>query len=209
MSADTFLRIQRARLYATLFGVLLSCAGSVSAAEWVLDQQGSSVTFSSTKSTKNQNIVEGHRFRSLAGSISDTGSAVLTIDLHSVDTQIPIRDERMINMLFGQRHAIFRTELGSDFELKTQSKKVVSGSLNFNGIEKTISCNLSVQKVSENRVLVFSQRPIIIAADSFELHQGMEMLRAIAGLKSINGDVPVQLALLFCQGHCGTTSHIP
>ena len=204
MSACSVLRIKQApRLGVILFSLLLGC-GSVSAAEWVLDQQSSNVTFSSIK---NQNIVEGHRFQALTGSISDAGSAILSIDLHSVDTQIPIRNERMVNMLFGRRYAIFRIELGSDFEMKTQSEKVISGTLSLNGIEQTISSTLTVQKLSKNKVLVFSQRPVVIGADSFELHKGIEKLRAIAGLKSISSDVPVQLVLLFCKHHCTATDY--
>ena len=66
-------------------------------ADWTLDNERSIVNFISIK---NASIGEVHRFRSLAGSVSDDGAVRLVIDLDSVETLIPIRNQRMRELLF-------------------------------------------------------------------------------------------------------------
>ena len=51
-------------------------------------------------STKNTNVTETHEFTVIDGSIDDDGKALINIDLSSVETGIPIRNERMQKMLF-------------------------------------------------------------------------------------------------------------
>lgn len=66
-------------------------------AEWALDGDESTVNFISIK---NNSVGETHSFTSLAGSIAETGKVQLMIDLNSVETLIPIRNERMRELLF-------------------------------------------------------------------------------------------------------------
>ena len=71
-------------------------AGS-SQANWTLQPSSSHIHFLSVKAT---HIGEVHSFTKLSGSIQDNGQATLNIDLASVDTLIPIRDQRMRDLLF-------------------------------------------------------------------------------------------------------------
>lgn len=163
--------------------------------DWRLDTDQSNVSFSSLK---NASIGEGHRFRVISGQIDKEGRAQLHIDLHSVDTAILIRDERIMQMLFSQgRYAVFQTDLGRDFALKSTPLRQITGTLKLSGIVKKVTTGLRVHKLTEGVVLVFTERPIIIQATDFGLTQGVEALRQIVSLSSIAPAVPVNLILVF------------
>jgi len=77
--------------------ILSLCASSKVFAHYDLVASDSSVNF---LSTKNVNITESHSFDRLSGNLSSTGELSIEIDLTSVNTIIPIRNERMQKMLF-------------------------------------------------------------------------------------------------------------
>ena len=67
------------------------------AASWTLDNDASQISFVSVKAG---DAGEAHRFTQISGSVANSGNASVTIQLASVDTMIPIRDERMRDILF-------------------------------------------------------------------------------------------------------------
>jgi len=77
--------------------VLLCAVTLPAAADWVLDGDGSRMSFVSVKAG---NVAEVHQFRTLEGRVDDAGTLRVAIDLASVDTAIPIRNQRMREMLF-------------------------------------------------------------------------------------------------------------
>ena len=79
-----------------IFLVLLTTSLTVQAG-WNLDQSNSSIEFISIK---NNQILERHSFQKISGNITSEGLVIVTIDLDSVNTKIPIRDERMRNLFF-------------------------------------------------------------------------------------------------------------
>ena len=64
---------------------------------WKLDVDVSEIGFVSIKAL---DIAESHRFGYVDGRITDEGNAVVAADLATVETGIPIRDERMRDLLF-------------------------------------------------------------------------------------------------------------
>ena len=82
------------RVIALLTTLLLT---SLSAqADWTLSNDNSNLTF---LTTKNSQVTEVSHFKSLSGTF-DGKLATLEIDLTSVDSLIPIRNERMAKFLF-------------------------------------------------------------------------------------------------------------
>ena len=77
--------------------VLFLIAPIMVQAGWNLDESNSSIEFISIK---NNQISESHNFQKISGSITSEGLVNVTVDLDSVDTKIPIRDERMRNLFF-------------------------------------------------------------------------------------------------------------
>ena len=77
--------------------LLAACAALPVHADWQLDNESSRLSFISTKAT---HITEVNRFRGLRGSVEDDGKVRLQVELETVDTGIPLRDERLRKQLF-------------------------------------------------------------------------------------------------------------
>ncbi|MEZ5550568.1 MAG: YceI family protein [Pseudomonadales bacterium] len=184
-----------------LFATLLMVFGPAAFGAWNLDPTRSQISFVSIKA---QSVAEVHRFTEVSGRISADGIATLTIQLASVDTLIPIRDQRM-------RETLFRTDLfptatvltsldlkaldslapGSTLEIATE---VV---LNFQDRELPFTAELLVSRLSARRVVAATLKPIIVNAANLGLTDGIEALREVAGLPSISSAVPVSVVLTF------------
>src|SRR3990167_4436366 len=76
---------------------LLTCAAVPAHADWYLDNESSRLSFVTTKNTE---IAEVQRFLVLHGKVDRNGAAQVEVELESVNSGIPLRDERMRNQLF-------------------------------------------------------------------------------------------------------------
>ncbi len=186
--------------YGFLFLLAISVSQS-SFADWRLDSKASSVGFVSVKNTS---VVESHHFKEVTGSISKSGNVAVQVDLASVETMIPIRNERMQAMLFEtvkfpQATLTTNVDMKRLKKLKTghsQSMKV-SGSLDLHGHSVDLETMVTVTRISRGGFQVTSQQPVILQTDQWNLGTGIEALRNIAGLKSITPAVPVSFNLVF------------
>lgn len=170
---------------------------------WALDPTVSHLGF---VTTKNQNNVESHSFGTLSGSVTEDGVANLTINLDSVETGIDIRNQRLRELLFNTGatpNATVAIELGDHLGqvLGLSAGEVLSlevpADVQISGVTRELNTSLRVQNLGGQRFLVSSAQPMIITADQFELANGVEALRSIAGLDSISIAVPVDFALFF------------
>jgi YceI-like domain len=170
-------------------------------AVWNLDSKNSSLSFVSTKAV---DIAEVHHFTELAGRISDKGKAVITIELASVETGIPIRNERMLKMLFEADKYPLAT-VRSKIDMETidtispgSSKRLTTElMLDLHGAQVAIDANVLVVKLDDDVLLVTSTEPVILNAGSADLADGIEALREVASLPSIGSAVPVSFVLVF------------
>lgn len=172
-------------------------------AGWTLDNDASRINFVSTKANA---AAEVHTFGTLGGQVDDEGNATLSIDLNTVDTAIEIRDERMRSMLFETDQfptatlaatvdmaVVSRLGAGDTADLTTE------GQLMVHGTTSSITFDISVSRLTDDRILVASRKPIIVNASQVGLLAGVEALREIAGLPSISPAVPVSFVLAFDQ----------
>jgi polyisoprenoid-binding protein YceI len=170
-------------------------------ADWVLNQKLSSLSF---LTTKNASVTEKHTFNKMSGSLSDEGLAKLVIQLNSVETGVPIRNERMKELLFQiERFPEALVELKFD-KTKLDSLKAgqmmdlpVTANLKLHGIERSMDANLRIIKLTNAQVSVTTVEPIIMNTEWFGLQAGVEKLREIVNLQSITGAVPVTLSLVY------------
>lgn len=170
---------------------------------WKLDNDNSRLTFTSVK--KNT-IAENHRFTQLKGSIDENARVSIVVDLSSVNTQIAIRDERMKNYLFETSKfssAIFSAQLDKK-QLKGLKKGQVkqfnvTGQLDFHGQQQDINIAVNVVKLNGGRMLVSTQQPFFIQAESFGLIAGINKLKELASLPSIDYVVPVSFSVVFTR----------
>lgn len=181
--------------------VLLSIWSLSASAQWELDNDRSEVNFISVK---NAAIAETHTFTSLVGFIGAQGKVQLGIDLDSVETLIPIRNERM-------RELLFETARFPAANINAQIEPAILQAVAEGGVvttdvevqlslhDRQIEVSVPVVVVGESggQLRVLSARPVIVNAADFDLEKGVAALREIAGLTSISTAVPVSLHLVF------------
>ncbi len=173
---------------------------SAQAASWALDEGASSVHF---VTVKNAVIAETHEFLEVSGAVAADEAAV-TIALGSVETLIPIRNERMREMLFEvasypeatltapvDQAALEALAPGESVEQR------LSGALSLKGSTLPLEFSVRVSRQGPDAVRVESLGPVMVSAEQLGLATGVEALRAIAGLNSITPMVPVSFSLLF------------
>ena len=183
-----------------LIVISLIVAGPCFAA-WTLDNDTSQVSFVSVKAG---DAGEVHRFTEISGKLSADGKASVTIQLASVDTLIPLRDERMRELLF--QTGIFPTaSLSTDIDMDALSAIEPGNSmdmaanltLDLHGQQLSLAAEMIVARLGNHRLMVSSRKPVIVNAASVDLVNGIEALREIANLPSISKAVPVSFVLTF------------
>lgn len=181
--------------------LLLVLGATPALADWSLDPARSHLAFISIKS---EHIGEVHTFTKMMGHIDQDGHAEVAMMLDSVETLIPIRDERM-------RELLFKT---TDYAQATLTAKVdpaivaamapgdiadvtAEAVLSLHGQQQSLILQMQAAKVADDKVMVASTKPLVIDAAKFGLSEGVEKLREIAGLASISHSVPVSFVLTF------------
>lgn len=185
-----------------LLALLLSLPATASA-DWTLDNSGSQLSFITIKA---QDVAEVHTFKDLSGAVGADGRARVVIQLASLDTLIPIRDERMRSLLFHTdlfptADVVTHLDLVRLAQMAPTTSTVLTTELVLTLGESTlpITTELLVAKLAADRVLVTTLKPIIVNAGSVGLTDGVEQLREIAGLPSISKAVPVSFVLQFVE----------
>jgi polyisoprenoid-binding protein YceI len=169
-------------------------------AAWNLDGARSELTFISIKAG---DVAETHRFAELSGAVSDGGAVSVRVALDSVDTLIPIRDERMREMLFETADfpaATLTAQLPAgalDLPVGQTADHTLEGLLTLREVTQPITLQVTAARLGDDRVLVASRRAVVLNAAQFELVAGIEKLREVAGLPSISKAVPVSFVLEF------------
>lgn len=170
------------------------------AAQWELDGERSSINFISMK---NAAIAETHSFTSLVGYIGKTGNVQLNINLNSVETQVPIRNERMQKLLF-ETAEFPNAKISANVDPAVLAAVVEGGTvsteipvtLSLHGLEQELAVAVTVFS-DGGSLRVIGSRPLLLRAADFGLVDGIEALREIAGLKTISTAIPVTLNLHF------------
>ena len=170
-------------------------------ADWALNPQNTIFTFVTTKAISKSEV---QKFTKLSGGVSNNGAIDVMIDLTSVDTGIPIRDERMQSMLFEiakyPKNARFTGQL-PDGLIQTAKKNgvaeaTIDGLLELHGAKQIQK--ISIKVFSEKQGLwVTTTQPILVSASNYGMDSGIEALKNIAGLPSISDVVSTNFTLQF------------
>lgn len=173
-------------------------------AEWRLDSDLSQLSYTTTKIFPNadKSAAENNRFTKLEGNIGDDGSAVVSVALDSVNTNVAIRDERM-------RKLVFNTEEHPAATVSAMVPETVLGEkglhqidltmqLDLHGASKSLTVPVNVANEG-NRLLVTSMSPVLVDASDFGLGEGILELTKLAGLMYIPTSVPVSFSLVFLK----------
>jgi len=187
-----------------LISLLLTATVSLPAlAAWKLDNANSELSFISVKKA---NIAENHNFAKLAGNINEQAQVKISVDLTSVNTNIAIRDDRMKKFVFESDKystanftATLDKSLLNNLTIGEDKKLSVSGVVDFHGEQQTVTIEVSVIKLSADKILVNTIKPFFIQADAFGIVAGINKLKELASLPSIDYVVPVSFSVTFIR----------
>jgi len=180
------------------FSLASLLASNVAFADWQLNNDQSKVSF---VSIKNNSVAEVHHFKALSGSLTEQGMFKVDIDLSSVETMIPIRNERMTKLLFETVKfpaATLTADLSKHLTTIIPGQHILKGikaQLSFHGETKEITTDVLANMSPEGDVTVSSVSPIIINAADFAVTGGIAQLQKLAGLSAIATAVPISYSL--------------
>jgi hypothetical protein len=185
----------------TIACLLLAGASLSAQANWYLDGESSRLSF---VSTKNANISEVQRFLVLHGKVSPKGLAEVEIELESVNSGIPLRDERMRKELF-EIQTFPAARITAQIDLRpindlasgAQLELRLPVTVNLHGKSHQYNAELLATRLDDRRFQVVTLEPLMINAADFDLVPGLENLRKVAGLSAISLSVPVGAVLIF------------
>lgn len=187
----------------TIVSAFLASLSLSALGDWELVPGESDIAFATIK---NSAVVESHTFERFSGEVTLSGAANIRVDLASLETRIPIRNERMGTLLFNidqfpsldinsklDVKSLANMEEGASTHLEVPAK------INLHGTEANILLPLVVTRLSSKRFQVVTSKPVIAYASQFGLTKGVEALRLIAQLATITPAVPVTFSLIFEQ----------
>ncbi len=161
---------------------------------WQLNAEQSTLSF---VSTKNKTFNEEHSIKFQQGRIDEKLAFLVSVDLNSVDTLIPIRDQRLRDILFETEQfptASISTLIPQDLDLSVNQNVVLPFVLDLHGTQKPFQAEVVIQMVN-NQLVVVNYEPILVNAKDFAMDGAINQLTKIAGLQSINYAVLVDFKL--------------
>ena len=182
----------------TVCAVLLGMMGSALADHhggqaWALsDESRISLT-----STKNGLVLETHSLSAIKGGVSREGTVELQFDLRAIETNIPIRNERMQTWLFSDEPV---AKLSANVQAALSAKETaftIDQALTLEANGNTVMLDVPLTVVREGDAVAKVAGQLVIDVADFGYAPGIEKLREIAGLKSISTEVPVDVKLVF------------
>lgn len=174
-------------------------AGAALADGWTLDPGMSDVSFGSIK---NDYVGETHHFGKVGGTVADDGTVTLTVDLTSVQTNIDIRNERMVQYVFTDAPTATITARIDMAEVQTleigEAMNVDStGTLSLMGTDTDLDASFFVLRLRDDRLLVTTNGTIMLSTEDAGIDAGIDKLQELAGLDSIARVSPITLRLVF------------
>ena len=141
--------------------------------------------------TKKLHVAEVMQLTDLSGHY-DGQNFELKINLNSIDSGIPVRDERMRKHLFETaqyNEAVLQAEL--PLANLNGGKYSVQFQLSLHGKQHRYQAQIWVSQLPGNKRLISLARPIVVRAEDFGLKAGIDILARLAKLANISYTVPV------------------
>lgn len=185
----------------------LALAASLTAvptlADWSLDPSRSAVTYVTIKA---KDVAENNSFTEMQGAIDASGQVEVVLMLDSVETLVPIRNERMREILFdtadyneARLTAKVDPKAIDDLPAGEIARIAAEGNLTLHGKTQPMTLSIQVAKLADGTVMAVTTKPVLVDAAKFGLSEGVEKLREIAGLESISQAVPVTFVGTFVR----------
>ena len=182
---------------------ILFLANACYAAEWVLLPERSAISYLSTKLPAEgaSLIFEPNLFRKFSGTI-DGSDFKLVIDLKSLDTKIPIRDERIAEHVFLTKQypeAVVTASLADLDQIDLLLAKRVTAQLAMRAKVNSVTAELILTRADKDTLIIQTRTPVLVDARAYGMLEGFGELEKIAGLSYIPTTIPVSLYLVFIK----------
>lgn len=174
-------------------------AGDHAQTTWTLDGASSKIAFGSIKSNE---FGEVHSFEEISGMVTPDGATSIDIALGSVQTNIDIRNERMIEHVFNSvPNANITAQINMDevaaLDVGATTVIEVEGVLSLLGVDVDLETEMFVARLSETSVLVSTNDMLFLSSEDAGIDEGVTKLMELAGLPGITRTAPVTLRLVF------------
>ncbi len=183
----------------TIASVLM--ASPALAADWTLDPDTSHLAYGTIKL---EDLGEVNSFTNLSGHVGDDGQVEIEIDLSSVETNIDIRNERMIEHVFRKAPTAKLTaqidmDAVSGMGVGEASVIEVEATLSLASADVEFYTDMFILRVAEDRVMVSTNDMVFISTEDANVSSGVDKLMELAQLPSITRTIPVTARLMFTQ----------
>jgi len=181
--------------------LLLSVLFSISVHAWSLDSENSTVSFISIKKG---NIGESHIFSDVTGTIKESVANV-TIKPDSIDSRVPIRNERM-------REFLFETDTYPTIDIRADVTEILSKlspgmsklvslpiQVSMHGASKEHLLEARVSMLSDSTMIVSTSTPLLVRAADYNMVDGIVKLASLVNNLPIAESIPVSFSLSFSQ----------
>lgn len=188
---------------------VLCLAASSTYAAWRVDSSQSTLSFVTAKAAAPGvgGIEEVQAFKQVGGSVGDDGKLQFNVDLASVETNIPLRNDRLKDLLFKVAdfpQAVFTGAVDvhrlDALRVGTSADVELSGQLTLAGQSKPLNANLRVVKLASNALLVGTRTPIVVNLKDYGLQDGVEALRSVMNLHVLASSAPVSFSVVLRAG---------
>lgn len=174
-------------------------ATPVLATSWTLAPEGSHLAYGTVKK---DTVGEVNSFTKLSGHVSPQGKVEIEIDLSSVETNIDIRNERMVEYVFRKAGT---ASLTAEFDMDVVATLGVGETttvdaeavLSLVGTDVEFDAEMFVARLSETSVLVSTNDMVFISTEDAGVNAGVDKLMELASLPGITRTVPVTARLIF------------
>ncbi|RED18397.1 c-type cytochrome [Pontivivens insulae] len=183
---------------AAVTGALVAGTAAI-ADSWTLNEDSSLVAFGSIKK---DTVGESHAFETVSGTVSADGTVAIEIDLTSVQTNIDIRNERMMEHVF---NGIGTATISAAIDMSGLEGLAIGGTdeiytdatLSFLAADIPLELDLFVMRLSQDQVLVTSNGMTFVSTEDLGIEAGIDTLMELADLPGITRTTPIMLRLIF------------
>lgn len=188
----------------------LCLAASSTYAAWRVDSAQSTLSFVTAKAGApgTGGIEEVQAFKQVGGSVGNDGKLQFNVDLASVETNIPLRNDRLKELLFKVAdfpQAVFTGAVDvhrfDALPVGASADVELTGQLTIAGQSKPLSANLRVVKLASNALLVGTRTPIVVNLKDYGLQDGVEALRSVMNLSVLASSAPVSFSVVLRSGN--------
>ncbi len=182
-----------------IYSLILFCLPA-DAADWQLNRERSAISYLSSKqaTVETPMMFESNLFREFSGTI-DGAQVELVVELDSLDTKVPIRDERVAEHVFLTKQYPQATVSATidGIEQISYERKQIAATLTMRGQSHGVQAEVIIERSDPRTLRIQTTTPVLVNANAYGMLDGFATLKQLVGLMQIPMTIPVSLHLVF------------